>query len=301
MEKSIFKNLWKTIKSGKIWEDEVKNLKKDGSYYWAYSKIEPIFEDGEKTGYVSTRTDITAKKEYEEQQLKMLSQAKMAAMGEMLGNIAHQWRQPLSVITSLASAVTVKKELGILDVDNIRKEMDKIIESAEYLSNTIETFRNFLASNKESKRVCMQSCIDEVLQILHTTIINEDIKVVNNANKIDKISLTMIAGELEQVMINIINNAKDVFIEKNIQERTIIINLSKEDKKLLLTIEDNAGGIPKDVLPKVFDAYFTTKHQSQGTGLGLHMSYRIINESLNGSIYVKNTDRGAKFFIELPV
>jgi C4-dicarboxylate-specific signal transduction histidine kinase len=111
----------------------------------------------------------------------------------------------------------------------------------------------------------------------------------------------MVKGEFDQVIINIINNAKDVLIERNISDPTIEIVLHKENDKIILTVEDNGGGIPNDLMSKIFESYFTTKHKNIGTGLGLHMSYKIITESLKGKIYAVNTDKGAKFFIELPI
>jgi C4-dicarboxylate-specific signal transduction histidine kinase len=111
----------------------------------------------------------------------------------------------------------------------------------------------------------------------------------------------MVSGELPQVIINIINNAKDILIENNIEEKWIKISLEKIDTAAVITIEDNAGGVPLDILPNIFDPYFTTKHQSIGTGLGLHMSKRIITESLKGKLYIQNSEHGAKFFIEIPL
>ena len=111
----------------------------------------------------------------------------------------------------------------------------------------------------------------------------------------------MVTGELEQVIINIINNSKDILLEKEVENPWVKLELIEEKDKVIITIEDNGGGIPESVLPKIFNPYFTTKHQSQGTGLGLHMSYKIITESLNGKLYVKNAKEGAKFFIELPL
>jgi C4-dicarboxylate-specific signal transduction histidine kinase len=189
----------------------------------------------------------------------------------------------------------------MLKENELEKEMDHIVQSAEYLSNTIEIFRNFLKQNKEFKAVSIQNSIEESLHILQSTIEKDDIKLINNTKNIDNITIGMIEGELEQVIINIINNARDIFVERDISNRTLIVDLIKKEDKVVVTIEDNAGGIAQDVISKVFEAYFTTKHQSQGTGLGLYMSYRIVTESLNGDIYVKNTDDGAKFFIEIPL
>ena len=111
----------------------------------------------------------------------------------------------------------------------------------------------------------------------------------------------MVSGELPQVVINIINNAKDILVEKEIKDPWIKIKLKNQKDKAIISIEDNAGGIPEDVMVRIFEPYFTTKHQSQGTGLGLHMSYKIIKESLKGHIYAINTQNGAKFYIELPL
>lgn len=301
MSSKLFKNMWETISNGKVWKGEVKNIKKNGGYYWVYSKVEPMFDENKNiVGYVSTRTDITAKKEYEEYQLRMLNQAKMAAMGEMLANIAHQWRQPLSIITTAASGVSYKKELDMLEDDEIEKQMEHIVNSADYLSQTIETFRNFLKAKKEYKAICIQESIKSVLQILTSTIKNNQINIIDNFSSKNKIVIGMVSGELEQVLINIINNSKDAFELRDIKNRKIIIDLEERQNDIVLSIEDNAGGIPEEILPKIFDAYYTTKHESQGTGLGLNMSYRIITESLNGKLYTKNTHLGAKFFIEIP-
>ncbi len=301
MQKEAFKEMWETIKTGEKWQGEIKNLKKDGSYYWVDAKVEPIYEEGKIIGYTSRRDDITARKEYEDQQLRMLHQTKMAAMGEMIGNIAHQWRQPLSVITTIASGVSFKQEMSILDKKDIPKEMDHIINSANYLSETIETFRNFLKDSKEYKEICIQDRIKDVISILSTTIKNHNIKLIDNASETPKIVLNMVSGEIEQVIINIINNAKDVFIEKEIKKPWIKMDLEEHEDKIILSIEDNGGGIPDDIASKIFEAYFTTKHQSQGTGLGLNMSYKIVTESLGGKLYTKNTENGAMFIIEVPI
>jgi C4-dicarboxylate-specific signal transduction histidine kinase len=113
--------------------------------------------------------------------------------------------------------------------------------------------------------------------------------------------IEIVEGELIQVFINILNNAKDVLIEKQIDEKWIKIEISKKDELAIVTIEDNAGGIKKEILAKIFEPYFTTKHQSQGTGLGLHMSHKIISESCSGKLFVTNTQYGAKFTIEIPL
>ncbi|MEA2017133.1 MAG: sensor histidine kinase [Campylobacterota bacterium] len=227
--------------------------------------------------------------------------AKMAQMGEMIGNIAHQWRQPLSIISTSASGMKMEKEFDLLTDDKFNIYCDGIVDQTQFLSNTIDTFRDFIKEKKEKDLVVLQERIDNVLNILDASLKNSHIKLINNTDYTDEIKLTIIKGELSQVIINIFNNAKDVLIERKIEEPYIKIETKKSDNHAIITIEDNAGGVPEDIIFKIFDPYFTTKHQSQGTGLGLHMSYKIIAESLNGKLYVKNTDIGAKFFIELPL
>ena len=235
-----------------------------------------------------------------QKELQLLEQSKMASMGEMIGNIAHQWRQPLSVISTIASGIHMRYEFGVFDEKEIPKDMNTIVENTKYLSNTIDTFRDFIKEEKELKSVIIQERIDISLNIIIATLDNNHIKIKKNIDYNSPITLNLVVGELSQVIINILNNAKDILIENDIKDKWIDISLTQNDTTVIITIEDNAGGIPSEVMPKIFDPYFTTKHQSQGTGLGLHMSYKIITESLNGKLYVKNTSNGAKFFIELP-
>lgn len=299
-QSSVFKEMWEIIQSGKTWKGEIKNLKKDGSYYWVDAVIDPIFDEKKNIiGYISKRNDITSKKEFEEQQQRMLNQSKLAAMGEMIGNIAHQWKQPLSVITTISTSISLKQEMNILKESEIKESMEHITKSAHYLSNTIETFRNFLKDKKELKNVYFLECLNKVVSLISTTLYNNNIKLVNKIDD-EKAFLYLVSGELEEVMINIINNSKDAFLENKIKDPIITVDLIKDEKFYIITLEDNAGGIPEEILPKIFDSYFTTKKDSEGTGLGLSMSYKIVTESLGGKFYAENTNHGAKFFIKLP-
>ncbi len=234
---------------------------------------------------------------------------KMAQMGEMIGNIAHQWRQPLSVISTATSGMEIEKEHNLLTDKKFTNYCNIILKNTEHLSQTIETFRNFIKEKKENKKIIIQERIDVALQICKASLQSNQINLINEINYKNPIEHTIIIGELSQVIINIINNAKDILKEKKIKNPWIKINLKQNNEtlqktkqnKVIITIEDNGGGIPDANLKKIFEPYFTTKHQSQGTGLGLHMSYKIITESLNGKFFVKNTLNGAKFFIEFPV
>lgn len=244
------------------------------------------------------REEIQKNKEKEEQ---LFAQAKLAAMGDMIGNIAHQWRQPLSLISTNASGIKLRHQFGQFDYEELPVHMDKIVEKTQYLSETIDTFRNFLTEGKEYKDIVLQDSINMALDIVYSSLQDNFIKLENNINKLSPININTISGELSEVIINVINNAKDVIIDKEVDDAYIKVNLIHLNKKIVISIEDNGGGIPDDIMPRIFEPYFTTKHKTQGTGLGLHMSYKIITDSLMGRIYAQNTDDGAKFFIELPL
>jgi signal transduction histidine kinase/ABC-type nitrate/sulfonate/bicarbonate transport system substrate-binding protein len=233
-------------------------------------------------------------------ELRLLEQSKMAAMGEMIGNIAHQWRQPLSIISTAATGAMIQKELGVLSDQDLKKNLKLIDENSQYLSKIIDTFRDYLKEKKQYQEVIVQERLKKALNIIQSSLDNNYIELIHNLDEIEPIKIKLVVGELSEVIINIINNAKDVIKEREIEKGWIKIYLEANEAKIIITIEDNAGGISEDILPKIFDPYFTTKHKSQGTGLGLHMSYKIVTESLHGKLYVQNTQYGAKFFVELP-
>ena len=232
---------------------------------------------------------------------KIFSQAKHAAMGEMLANIAHQWRQPLSLISTNASGIKLKYLYEQLDYKELPEQMDAIIDKTQYLSNTIDTFRNFLIEDKEHKQVVLQESVNNAIDIVSGSLKANYINIDNNIDCNRPISLYTIGSDLTEVLINIFTNARDILLHRSICDASISIDLDKSDDFVCIIIEDNAGGIEEDNISRIFEPYFTTKHKSQGTGLGLHMSYKIVTESLNGNIYAKNSNKGAKFFIELPL
>ena len=235
------------------------------------------------------------------QEKQLFESVKMASLGEMIGNISHQWRQPLNVITTSAGGIKFQKEFGTLNDEVLNESMERIEESAQYLSETIDTFRNFIKEEKIKKEVIVQDRVNKALKITSSSLKIKHIEIINNIDYSNPVKVTLNVGELCQVLINILNNAKDILEEKQIEEPWVKLDLLKAENSVIITIEDNGGGIPEDIIPKIFDQYFTTKHDGKGTGLGLHMSYRIVTESLKGDLYVQNTQNGAKFFIELPL
>lgn len=290
-------------------------------------EVEVVYEDSQdaKTGkirhYMSTKkpflsvegeqlilviaNDITEIKKLENEKLRnqelIFNQSKTAAMGEMIGNIAHQWRQPLSVISTASTGLLMEKEIGVLTDEKLISTLKSINEYTQHLSKTIETFRNYIKDTKEFKEVILQVGIKTAIDIVSAAFNNNFIKMTTNIDEIEPIKINLISAELSEVLINILNNSKDALKERKVEYPWVDLHLIKQNDKVIITIEDNAGGIDKEIINRVFEPYFTTKHKSQGTGLGLHMSYKIITESLRGKIYVVNSEYGAKFTIELPL
>ena len=238
-------------------------------------------------------------KKNEEKQKLLFWQSRMASLGQMLGNIAHQWRQPL---TELNLTLFNMKKASIQNnekkVDELYKESKSLISN---MSSTIDDFTNFFNPQKEKKSFEIKDAINEALIILRKVIELENIHIQIDV-PIDY-KVIGVSNELSQVVINLIQNSKDAFIQNDITNRTIIITLKEElilDKKYaLLELKDNAGGISKENIDKIFDPYFTTKYKSQGTGLGLFMSKMIIEKSLEGELSHKNCDDGSIFIIKL--
>ena len=237
----------------------------------------------DKKNILLNMKDITKNKLFEEQ-------SKLAAMGEMIGNIAHQWRQPLSVITTISTGLKFKSEFDSLEGYNIVPDMDTITKQAQYLSKTIDDFRNFIRNEKEMKKLSLKNTLDKTLSILHPSMVNNNITIINDLK--DDMDIEGYENELMQSFINIINNAKDAINETvKDDEKLIFINsLQKDSSSLSIIIKDNGGGIPENVIHKIFEPYFTTKNKKIGTGIGLSMTYKILEERHNASIDVYNEE-----------
>ena len=216
------------------------------------------------------------------------SQSKLASMGEMIGNIAHQWRQPLSLISTIASGIKVQMEFGQFDEKAIIPDMDNIIKQTTYLSNTIDDFRNFIKNNNEKGEVQISNIIKKVLSIAHPSVINHNITIIQNTK--DDMRFDAFENQLIQALINILNNSKDA-LKEHISEgntRLIFIETKNIINGFILKIKDNAGGIPENVIEKIFEPYFTTKHKSIGTGIGLSITHQIITKHHNANITASN-------------
>jgi len=213
----------------------------------------------------------------------LAQQSKMAAMGEMIGNITHQWRQPLSVISTAVTGLKFEKEMDILKDENFYRGMDSIHNSVMHLSKTIDDFRNFFKPNKDKINFNLKDVVEKTLKLLSSQFDINNIYFIKNC---ENIKIHGAENELVQVLINIINNSKDA-LKNTDNKRLIFIDVFKQDNKVILLIKDTAGGINKSIINKVFEPYFTTK-KDKGTGIGLYMSKQIIVDSLNGEIAVSN-------------
>ena len=238
-------------------------------------------------------------KKNEEKQKLLFWHSRMASLGQMLANIAHQWRQPLTELNlTLFNMKKASMNNNVKKVDELYKESKTLIAS---MSSTIEDFTNFFNPQKEKKSFEIKDAINEALVILRKVIEIENIHIQIDV-PIDY-KVIGVSNELSQVIVNLIQNSKDAFVQNKIDNKTIIISLKenqqKEKKYALLEIKDNAGGIEKENIEKVFDPYFTTKYKSQGTGLGLFMSKMIIEKSLEGELSHENVDDGSTFKIKL--
>jgi len=257
---------------------------------------------------INSELELRVKREVEENLKKdavLSKQSKFAAMGEMIQNIAHQWRQPLSIISTGASGLKVKKEIdGEIDDKMLDETLEKIINTTIHLSTTIDDFMHYFKPNKKKEQFRLDEIIEKTLSIFNCKIDNKKIEIIKN---VDDISINSFQGEFVQILINILNNARDAFKEKKPENMYIFIDAQSKNGEITINIKDNAGGIRDDIIEKIFDPYFTTKHQFQGTGIGLYMCKEIIDKHMEGSIEVKNERfnfnknyyKGASFNIKL--
>ena len=220
-----------------------------------------------------------------EKDLILSQQAKMAAMGEMIGNIAHQWRQPLNAITTQSSGLKFKNEFSSLDKKEIDESMDNITHTVEYLSNTIDDFKDFFNPNKQYVNFTVNEIFIKVEKLLGVHFKNKGIEIIKD---IDDIEVHGYENELLQVIINIFNNAKDEFETKGIEKRFIFIEAKQQNDKVIIKIKDNALGIPQEIIKDIFKSHFTTKEKTNGTGIGLYMSKQILKRFAKGDIEASN-------------
>ena len=287
----------KLAKSFKVMLDSLIESKKEIENF--ANKLEKEVEKKTKElKEVNKNLEKMVKKQVEEIRKKeqaLTQQSKLAAMGEMIGAIAHQWRQPLNALAINIQLLEDLYEDGVLDSKTLKELVQKNMETIQFMSNTIDDFRNFFRKDKEKVEFDIKEAIEKTIELQKAQLSNHNIKIITNLEPI--IKFKGYKNEFMQVILNLISNAKDAIVEKN-REGVIKISSKKEEDKIIIEIEDNGGGIPENLIDRIFEPYFTTKEEGKGTGMGLYMVREIINR-MNGKISVTNTKEGAKFTIIL--
>jgi len=275
-------------------------------------QLEDLTENLEKR----VEQEITARTRNEQM---LLQQSKLAAIGEMLGAVAHQWRQPLNVIGLIVQNIQEVYEKGKLDGDYIVKSVQKVMMHVDHLSKTIEDFRNFYKPDKEKQNFDAMRAIGDVLNLLSAQLSSDNIgyrltchthgKTFENEADIvtcDENAVEGFKNEFEHVVLNIINNARDAVIEQRVRKETgprkglLSFVFYNTGSKVIIDISDNGGGVPSELIGSIFQPYFTTKEKTKGIGLGLYMSKVIVEDHMCGRLSVRNNEQGAVFTIELP-
>ncbi len=228
----------------------------------------------------------------------MISQSRNAAMGEMLNMIAHQWRQPLNTISMTANNILMEQELECLDDENLVEYINSIVKESSELSEIIDNFRNYFSPTKEKEEIAVTAIIQDTIDIVNSNLKDNNIELIIQ-NKSDSTIYTH-KQELMQVLLNLINNSKDAFISNEKEKRVIIISTKNENENIIIDLCDNAGGINCNIINEIFNPYFTTKNDLNGTGLGLYMCKIVIEKYMNGKLSVENMKDGVCFTIVIP-
>ena len=245
-------------------------------------------------------------KENERKSTIIFHQSKLASMGEMIGNIAHQWRQPLSAISTLASSLSYNIELDNFDKKSSIDNLNNIVETTKYLSQTIDDFRDFYRLDKESKTFNLAKNIKQCISITDASLSESNIKIILDLD--ESLYFNGFENELKQAILNIVQNAKDALVlNKTLNKKFIFVSLKKVDDEICIYVKDNGGGIKNSIFNDIFKKDFTTKQKVGGSGIGLYMTKFIIEKSFNSEVKVENQNfeyekskyKGALFTIML--
>lgn len=275
---------------------EISLLNKNGNIIPAIIKIKDINIDNISYKMVSI-LDLSEMKKNEK---ILLEQSKLAAMGEMLSIVAHQWRQPLSAIGSIITRLKIKYNLKTIDLKTYDEKLALINGHIQYMSNTVDHFKDFLKNNNNKKdSIKLNEVFEETFKLIESSFKSFGITLdIHKFKTLQNIYLNK--NDLIQIILNILNNAKDAFILNSIKKPKIVVNFQEDRLFQTIEIKDNAGGIDPMNIDKIFNPYFSTKEEKNGTGLGLYICKMIIEKHLNGQISVKNIKDGASFTIKIP-
>ena len=270
-----------------------------GSDY--YLKLKKIVELSDQLKIFNTALEERVHKEVQkniEKDIQLMHQSRLAQVGEMVNMIAHQWRQPLHIISTAATDMDLKMELHTLDNETSKKHIETINSLTQHLSSTIDDFRDFFKVTKDKETTSLKEVVVTTLKIVGEFIGNKNIAIDTDIKSSE--TFESYPNELKQVLLNLLKNAEDVLLEREIDDARITIKTFSDDKNLYLEVCDNAGGVPDTLIDQIFNAYFSSKSQEIGSGLGLYMSKTIIEEHCGGTLSVHNEEEGACFCISLP-
>lgn len=276
--------------------------RKDGTKRMVLVSRKVISKADGQVMFVSFFIDVTKQKmleiEYKKQEELLVEQSRLASMGEMISAIAHQWRQPLNIAGVIVQGLVFDYQNGTLTEDVLKEAVKDTMDQLKHMSSTIDNFRNFAKSGRIKERFNVIGVVKEAVMLVSAQLTSHQI-MVRYVEELESFFVDGFAGELKQVILNLLLNARDVLIEKRVEDGEIVVSFLKSGNAIKIAIEDNGGGIDKSIINRVFEPYFTTKDQSTGTGIGLYMSKMIIERSFSGIISVQNGENGASFEIIL--
>ena len=270
---------------------EISIITKNGNIIPVIIKIKDMSFSNEDYKMVS----ILDLSELKEKEKMMLLQSKHSAMGEMISMIAHQWRQPLSSVSTMVSRIKLRNNMNKIDKEFLNNILDEMNEYIQYMSNTIDDFRNFFSVDTKKELTTLNEIVFTVYKMVDKSFCSQNINIEIKNTKLSE--RLLFKNELIQILLNIINNAKDAFAEKNVENPVIQISFSEDEKYQNILIEDNAKGIDKKIIGNIFEPYFSTKTQKNGSGLGLYICKTILEKDNLGTIKVENKNDGAVFTI----
>jgi PAS domain S-box-containing protein len=301
-----------------VYEGEAMFRRKDGALLWVRLCGKVINPSDPSAGSIWIAEDITERKKIEEEREQMLiQQSRMAAMGEMIGAIGHQWRQPLNVLGLIVQSLKDAYDYGELDSERMTTAVHETMAQVTFMSRTIDDFRNFMKPSKEKSSFDAKVAMGEIFSLLSAQMKSNYISYtitchVHNRTwasfqeiiSCGEFEITSYKNEFKQVILNLISNAKDAILERrkkglmvDDEEGRIAADFYRNGERIIIAISDNGGGIPEENIERIFDPHFTTKEA--GTGIGLYLAKTIIEKNMGGRLYAGNTDSGAKFTIEL--
>jgi len=227
----------------------------------------------------------------------LIQQSRLTAMGEMISNIAHQWRQPLNNIGLIVQSLQLAFKANDLSVEELDEDIAETMKVLQQISETIDDFRTFFSYEKEASSFIVNDLVSRALSFVEPSIKRKGIRIDFDAEP--GITANGYPNEYVQAFLNIILNARDALLEHQAQNPTVTIRIFRENGRSTVTVRDNGGGIRDDILPKIFDPYFSTKEQGMGVGIGLYMAKMIIDKKMHGCLSARNVDGGAEFRIEV--